>query len=72
MATSADEFRAMAASCRSRARTAGPVRAQQLRDCARIFAQQALRLELFVHSKQIGQVHVTQATFRDHLRAQRA
>ncbi|WP_410659477.1 hypothetical protein [Amycolatopsis sp. lyj-112] len=61
----------MAASCRTKARAAGPVRAQELRDCARTFTQQALRLELFVHSKQIGQAHVTRASFRDHLRAQR-
>lgn len=72
MATTATEFRALAADCRSRARAAGPNRAQQLRECAREFARAALRLELFNHSKQIGRTRVTTASFREHLRARRA
>jgi hypothetical protein len=72
MATTTEELRSLAASCLTRARTAGPNRAQQLRECARHFARAALRLELFEHGKQVGRARVTQASFREHLRTQRA
>jgi hypothetical protein len=44
MASTPQELRERAASCRVRARDASPARAQQLRKCARIFLQQARRL----------------------------
>lgn len=72
MAATADEFRTRAAHCLTRARTAGPNRARQLRACAKHFSRAALRLELFAHGKQVGAGHITQASFREHLRAQRA
>lgn len=73
METTATEFRELAADCRARARAAtNPTRDRQLRECARTFMRQALRLELFEHSKQVGRSQVTQGSFRKHLRAQRA
>jgi hypothetical protein len=72
MTTTASDLRAWAADCLTRARAAGPARAQQLRKCARDFTRTALRLELFEHGKQVGRANVTQASFREHLRAQHA
>jgi len=72
MAATPGEFRSLAANCLTRARAAGPNRARQLRACAKHFTRAALRLELFEHGKQVGPAHVAQASFREHLRAQRA
>ncbi|WP_027929163.1 hypothetical protein [Amycolatopsis thermoflava] len=72
MVTTAESLRARAADCLHRARTANPARAEQLRACARNFSRRALALHLFEHGKQVGPANVTQATFRDYLRTQRA
>ncbi|MFJ8815255.1 hypothetical protein [Amycolatopsis thermoflava] len=72
MATTAEALRARAADCLHRARAANPARAAQLRLCARNLTRRALRLHLFEHGKQIGPANVTQASFRDYLRTQRA
>lgn len=72
MAATAAEYRTRAANCLTRARVTGPDRARQLRACAKHFTHAALRLELFEHGKQVGPAHITQASFREHLRAQRA
>ncbi len=68
----ATDYRAMAADCRSQARAAGASRARQLRECARTFMQLALRQQLFEYGKQVGRSQVTLASFREHLRAERA
>ncbi|WP_329060504.1 hypothetical protein [Amycolatopsis sp. NBC_01480] len=71
MTSTPQELRERATSCRVRAQDASPARAQQLRECARIFLQQARRLALFEHSKEIGRMNVTTASFREYLRTQR-
>ncbi|MGW4591958.1 hypothetical protein ACWEKJ_31960 [Amycolatopsis thermoflava] len=70
MATTSDDLRVRAADCLRRARTADPVRAAQLRTCARNFTRRARALQLFEHGKHIGPANVTQASFRDYLRIQ--
>jgi hypothetical protein len=62
------ELRRMAAQCREQAREASPNRARQLRRSAGALMQQARRLELFQHAKEVGRSNVTLASFREHLR----
>lgn len=71
MNTRAARLRTRAASCVDRARTAHPDRATELRDCAKLFTRQALRLELAAHANQVGTASVTLASFRAHLRDNR-
>lgn len=72
MTPTADDLRARAADSLQRARSADPKRAAQLRTCAKNFTRRALRQHLFDHGKQVGPANVTQASFREYLRAQRA
>ena len=61
-------LRARAADCLTRAKTAGPRRAEQLRECARDYRRQALAIDLFEHGKQVGRDNVTPTSFREFLR----
>lgn len=69
MSKTPQELRALAADCATRARQSGPRRAQQLRAATAAFTRQALRAELFHHSKTVGRANVTLSSFREHLRA---